>query len=174
MIRINVFKEHRQTVQYILPTDSAKFAQAELLIVDEAAAIPLPLVKSMIGNYLIFLSSTVTGYEGTGRSLSLKLFADLKKQAKTAQGGSGRSLKEVTLSQPIRYASNDPVEGWLHKVLCLDADASTTPPPVHPDKLELFYVKRDTLFSYHSAVCGYFVVNQTLHLNRRRPSCSAW
>lgn len=27
----------------------------------------------MLGNYLVFISSTVNGYEGTGRSLSLKL-----------------------------------------------------------------------------------------------------
>jgi hypothetical protein len=30
--------------------------------VDEAAAIPLPLVKDMLGPYLVFLSSTISGY----------------------------------------------------------------------------------------------------------------
>jgi N-acetyltransferase 10 len=55
-------------------------AQAELLIVDEAAAIPLPTVKKLLGPYLVFLSSTVNGYEGTGRSLSLKLISDLRKR----------------------------------------------------------------------------------------------
>eukprot|EP01064_Diplonema_japonicum_P020722 TRINITY_DN30302_c0_g1_i1.p1 TRINITY_DN30302_c0_g1~~TRINITY_DN30302_c0_g1_i1.p1 ORF type:complete len:974 (+),score=256.18 TRINITY_DN30302_c0_g1_i1:57-2978(+) len=149
VIRINIFKSHRQTVQYILPNDGAKFAQAELLIVDEAAAIPLPLVKSMMGPYLVFLSSTITGYEGTGRSLSLKLFSDLKKQSK---GTGGRSLKEINMTQPIRYGSNDPVEDWMNHVLCLDAEiGAQNPAPVHPDQLELFYVNRDTLFSYHSA-----------------------
>ena len=56
-------------------------AQAELLVIDEAAAIPLPLVKNMFGNYLVFISSTVNGYEGTGRSLSLKLIDSLRKQS---------------------------------------------------------------------------------------------
>ena len=32
--------------------------QAELLVIDEAAAIPLPLVKAMLGPYLVFLCST--------------------------------------------------------------------------------------------------------------------
>eukprot|EP01060_Flectonema_neradi_P021095 TRINITY_DN2860_c0_g2_i1.p1 TRINITY_DN2860_c0_g2~~TRINITY_DN2860_c0_g2_i1.p1 ORF type:complete len:982 (+),score=190.02 TRINITY_DN2860_c0_g2_i1:215-2947(+) len=151
VIRINVFKGHRQTIQYLLPTDSTKFAQAELLIVDEAAAIPLPIVKSLMGPYLVFLSTTITGYEGTGRSLSLKFFSELKKQARGSDGSekSGRTIKDIKLSQPIRYASNDPVEAWLNKVLCLEPK-TTTPPPVHPDTLELFYVNRDTLFSYHS------------------------
>ena len=59
-------------------------AQAELLIIDEAAAIPLPLVRNMLGPYLVFISSTVNGYEGTGRSLSLKLLDSLRKQSATS------------------------------------------------------------------------------------------
>ncbi len=35
-----------QTVQYILPQHHAKLAQAELLVIDEAAAIPLPTVRT--------------------------------------------------------------------------------------------------------------------------------
>ena len=35
-------------------------------MIDEAAAIPLTLVKAMLGPYLVFLCSTVNGYEGTG------------------------------------------------------------------------------------------------------------
>ena len=73
VVRVNVFRDHRQTIQYIQPQDTAQLTQAELLIVDEAAAIPITLVKQMIGPYMIVLSSTVHGYEGTGRSLSLKL-----------------------------------------------------------------------------------------------------
>ena len=57
-------------------------AQAELLVVDEAAAIPVTIVKQLIGPYLVFLSSTVNGYEGTGRSLSLKLVQQLREQAR--------------------------------------------------------------------------------------------
>jgi N-acetyltransferase 10 len=34
----------------------------------------------MLGPYLVFLCSTVNGYEGTGRSLSLKLLQQLRQQ----------------------------------------------------------------------------------------------
>ena len=61
-------------------------AQAELLCIDEAAAIPLPWVKKLFGPYLIFMSSTVTGYEGTGRSLSMKLVRDLRKRQANKSG----------------------------------------------------------------------------------------
>lgn len=53
IVRVNVFRQHRQTVQYIQPQHYAKLAQAELLVIDEAAAIPLPVVKQMLGSYLV-------------------------------------------------------------------------------------------------------------------------
>merc|ERR1719510_1096538 len=79
LVRVNVFKDHRQTVQYINPSDWQHLAQAELLVIDEAAAIPLPVVKKLLGQYLVLISSTVNGYEGTGRALSLKLLEDLRR-----------------------------------------------------------------------------------------------
>lgn len=41
----------------------------------------MPFVKAMLGPYLVFLASTINGYEGTGRSLSLKLLQQLRIQA---------------------------------------------------------------------------------------------
>ena len=78
VVRINIFRNHRQTIQYVLPSDHALLAQAELVAIDEAAAIPLPLVKRLMGPYLVFISSTINGYEGTGRALSLKLIQQLR------------------------------------------------------------------------------------------------
>ena len=60
-------------------------------------------------------------------------------------------MKEVKLNQAIRYADNDPIEEWLNKLLLLDAttvDMISTGYP-NPEDLELFYINRDTLFSYH-------------------------
>ena len=65
---------------------------------------------------------------------------------------SGRTLREVSLDEPIRYGPGDEVEAWLSKLLCLDASehAPRVPPVLpHPDECELFYVERDTLFSGH-------------------------
>ncbi|CBH11220.1 hypothetical protein, conserved [Trypanosoma brucei gambiense DAL972] len=155
IIRINVFREHRQTVQYISPNDASKFAQAELAIIDEAAALPLPIVKQMLGPYLVFLSSTISGYEGTGRSLSMKLVADMRKHSGSTNasvaGDDRRLLRELSMSDPIRYGPNDPVEFWLNKLLCLDATVRpiAVKSSPHPNSCELYYVNRDALFSYH-------------------------
>ncbi|XP_076801006.1 RNA cytidine acetyltransferase-like [Clavelina lepadiformis] len=163
VVRVNIFKEHRQTIQYIHPTDAAKLSQAELLVIDEAAAIPLPLVQKLIGPYLVFLSSTVNGYEGTGRSLSLKLVKQLREQSLTLNTATkqatasplGRSLYEITLEESVRYAPADPIEDWLNNLLCLNCGSSSfsrinvgCPPP---SSCDLYYVNRDTLFCYHKA-----------------------
>ncbi|KAJ1856334.1 N-acetyltransferase 10 [Coemansia sp. RSA 720] len=157
VVRVNVFRKHRQTIQYIQPQDAYTLAQAELVVIDEAAAIPLPLVRKLMGPYLVFMASTINGYEGTGRSLSLKLIQQLREQSrgtvsgKAEAGAGGRSLKEVTLEEPIRYSSNDSTEQWLNRLLCLDATmtpkASSGCP--HPSECELYWVNRDSLFSYH-------------------------
>ena len=219
VVRVNVFRDHRQTIQYIHPSDSERLSQAELVVIDEAAAIPLPLVRALLGNYLVFMSSTVNGYEGTGRSLSLKLLSKLRQQqgahnyeqarASTYRAGQmrkgderkkmleekkrkkhensptaflredrqlsqanplagtaapvatresgGRILRELELKTPIRYASGDEVESWLHQLLCLDATSAESISKMslvngcpHPSDCELYCVNRDALFSYHS------------------------
>ncbi|MCJ1377560.1 killer toxin resistant protein [Xylographa soralifera] len=177
IVRVNVHRQHRQTIQYIQPQDAYVLGQAELLVIDEAAAIPLPLVRKLMGPYLVFMASTINGYEGTGRSLSLKLIQQLREQSrgglksnghegdvadrssgkisKTSESGytGGRTLREITLSEPIRYAQGDAVEKWLNKLLCLDAtlprsntNAQGCP---HPSECQLLHINRDTLFSFH-------------------------
>ncbi|KAH8063332.1 pyruvate carboxylase [Aureococcus anophagefferens] len=86
-VRVNVYTKKdggerttRQVVQYVSPGDPEKLSHAELLVIDEAAALPLPTVKKLLGPYVVFLASTVTGYEGTGRALQLKLIAQLRAQ----------------------------------------------------------------------------------------------
>ena len=176
IVRVNLHRQHRQTIQYIQPQDAYTLGQAELLVIDEAAAIPLPLVRKLMGPYLVFMASTINGYEGTGRSLSLKLIQQLREQSrsaslkpasgeevadrssgKAAKGASqpslgARTLREITLSEPIRYAQGDSVEKWMNRLLCLDATlprTSTTRGCPHPSQCQLLQVNRDTLFSFH-------------------------
>ncbi|XP_024028799.1 uncharacterized protein LOC21391731 [Morus notabilis] len=50
---------HDPLNKYIEPREHEKLSQVELLVVDEAAAIPLPAVWSLLGPYLVFRLSTV-------------------------------------------------------------------------------------------------------------------
>ncbi len=78
VVAVDVHKTHRQSIRYLKPEETDKFASAELVAIDEAAAIPLPIVRALMGDRLTFMSSTVNGYEGTGRALSLKLIKELR------------------------------------------------------------------------------------------------
>lgn len=138
----------KQKVTYMSPR--SKIENGDLLIIDEAAAIPSDVIRPLIMNTTcpLFMSSTVHGYEGTGRSLSLKLVNDIKD--KNSQESKNWSLREVEMTVPIRYNSEDPIESWLNNLLCLDA---TIPIPLrnslpHANDCSLYFVNKTTLLSY--------------------------
>ena len=63
------------SLRFVAPDDLLKSKpDCDLLLVDEAAAIPIPMLKSMVGIYhrMVF-STTVHGYEGSGRGFGIKL-----------------------------------------------------------------------------------------------------
>ena len=50
IIKITVFKEHKQSISYIRPDHFSIVSHAEIVVIDEAAAIPLHIVRALIGN----------------------------------------------------------------------------------------------------------------------------
>lgn len=87
------------------------------LVVDEAAAIPVPLLQQMIVGFpRVLLTTTVQGYEGTGRGFLLKFCASLPR------------YQAFTLNTPIRWASHDPLEQLIDQILLFDEpDLDTIP-----------------------------------------------
>lgn len=90
--------------------------RAEWLIVDEAAAIPAPLLQALVSRYpRVLLTTTVQGYEGSGRGFILKFCAGLA------------DAHYFTLDEPLRWSRFDPLEQWLNQALLFN-DASATAP----------------------------------------------
>ena len=88
---------------------------AELLLVDEAAAIPVAMLSSYLDNYKqCIFATTVHGYEGTGRGFALRFNKVLTKR--------NPSWLKLQMETPIRWAANDPLEKWVFNLLCLDAE----------------------------------------------------
>ncbi|RTZ73351.1 MAG: hypothetical protein DSZ02_07310 [Gammaproteobacteria bacterium] len=89
--------------------------EADLLLVDEAAGIPLPLLEGLIRKYgRIVLTSTVHGYEGSGRGFLLRLGPLLDRIRPQWKG--------IRLEQPVRWAAGDPLEAFGFRTLLLDAE----------------------------------------------------
>jgi tRNA(Met) cytidine acetyltransferase len=90
-------------------------AEADLLLVDEAAAIPAPLLARLLERYSrIAFATTVHGYEGTGRGFLLRFGRVL--DARTP------GWHAVRLETPVRFAAGDPVERFTFRALGLDAE----------------------------------------------------
>ena len=100
---------------------------ADLVLVDEAAAIPLPQLQQLTQQYsrLVF-ATTEHGYEGTGRSFSLKFQPYLQQHCP--------GWRQLQLHQPIRYASDDPLERQIFRSFLL---ACEQPTPVYDPALPL-------------------------------------
>lgn len=87
-----------------------------ILVVDEAAQLPVPLLRTLLAAHPqahLAFATTVEGYEGTGRGFLLRFLEDLRRDP--------RPLQELRLARPLRWAPGDPLEAWVDDTLCLDA-----------------------------------------------------
>ncbi|MFM5228487.1 tRNA(Met) cytidine acetyltransferase TmcA [Aeromonas media] len=99
--------------------------QADLLLVDEAAAIPTPLLEAILAHHSrIVFATTEHGYEGTGRGFHLRFKRVLDRQAPDWQ--------ELHLAEPIRWSRHDPLEPLIFRLLGLNADIVAPQPPKTP------------------------------------------
>jgi tRNA(Met) cytidine acetyltransferase len=85
----------------------------DVVVVDEAAALPVGVLESFLAAPSVAFATTIHGYEGAGRGFSVRFRSRLSE--------SDLAASEVTLTEPIRYAGGDPVEVWGFRALLLDA-----------------------------------------------------
>ncbi|EEW1689595.1 tRNA(Met) cytidine acetyltransferase [Escherichia coli] len=91
--------------------------QADWLVVDEAAAIPAPLLHQLVSRFpRTLLTTTVQGYEGTGRGFLLKFCARFP------------HLHRFELQQPIRWAQGCPLEKMVSEALVFGDENFTHTP----------------------------------------------
>lgn len=104
-------------VRYEQPATAAELPDApDVIIVDEAAAIPVRLLESFLDAPAVAFTTTIHGYEGAGRGFSIR-FRDRLAE-------SSHEVTECSLSEPIRYAPADPIEVWSFRALALDVTAA--------------------------------------------------
>ena len=119
--------QHQDSRIRFMPMDQLleETPSLDLLVIDEAAALPVALLQSCVRRYnrLVF-STTVDGYEGNGRGFSLRFLAQLQTMMPQYQ--------QWQLKYPIRYAADDPLEALSHHLLLLKQPPQETAIPASP------------------------------------------
>lgn len=109
------------SIQFVAPDELLRCHDtADCVLVDEASAIPIPMLQKMVERFhrLVF-STTIHGYEGCGRGFTLKFQSWLKANRPNSSF--------FHIEQPIRWAANDPLENWLFDSFLLNAELMDAP-----------------------------------------------
>jgi len=113
-----VFELNGQTkvLEFIAPDQLViKATQADVLMVDEAAHLPTPLLTALLKtHHRMVFATTLHGYEGSGRGFELR-FKNVLNQLTP-------DWKSLHLNTPIRWAKNDPLENAINHALFLTSD----------------------------------------------------
>ncbi|MEM1782578.1 MAG: GNAT family N-acetyltransferase [Nanopusillaceae archaeon] len=124
-IKNKIYIEYRDPLNVL----SKKY---DFLFVDEAAGIGVNLLYEYLNkNRKLVFSSTIHGYEGAGRSFSVRFMKYIKERKDF-------EVFEYKMKEPIRYGEDDPIEKWLFDTLLLDAE----PEDVELNDLKLIEEKR--------------------------------
>ncbi|MEM3104405.1 MAG: GNAT family N-acetyltransferase [Candidatus Bathyarchaeia archaeon] len=157
---------NRGVVEFVQPYRLLK-EKAEVVFVDEAAGIQVPLLFEIAEKFpKVIFASTVHGYEGAGRGFSLRFLRAL-------QQDKGITLQKIELKEPIRYAPNDPVEKWLYEALLLDAEPAdldeTIVKEIKPEECKYERVDLDQWFRFDEKRLREFIGIYVLAHYRNRP-----
>ncbi|RBO84776.1 GNAT family N-acetyltransferase [Marinomonas aquiplantarum] len=96
----------------------------DVLVVDEAAMFPIPMLIELASRakHCVF-STTDYGYEGIGKGFSMRFTKHLKQLKSRSQQG----VAYLKLEHPIRWGKNDPLEAWLNNTFFLGGDIASEP-----------------------------------------------
>lgn len=102
-------------IQFIAPDVLiASDIKTDLLLVDEAAAIPSSILEKLLQKFSrIVFATTLHGYEGTGRGFVIRFQNSLDK--------STPNWHKLTLTTPIRWGNDDQLEAFSFEALLLNA-----------------------------------------------------
>ncbi len=130
-----------RSLRFVAPDQLLKQHKiAAILFVDEAAAIPAPLLEALLRRYKrIVFSTTVHGYEGSGRGFATRFRDTLDRL--TPQ------WRELQLSTPIRWGQNDSLERLTFDAFLMNAEPAdeNTFANFTPDQLEISRITQETL-----------------------------
>lgn len=152
-------------IQFYSPDELIKGdIDAEVLLVDEAAAIPVPLLTGFLEHYKqCVFATTVHGYEGTGRGFALRFNKILNEHYP--------DWLNLQMKTPIRWAENDPLENWMFSLLSLGSDVVdiSSLAKIDVSQLEQHLLNKELLLENEALLNEIFALLVLAHY-RTRPS----
>ena len=120
------------SAQWLAPDNPALVhSKSDLLIIDEAASFPLPVLKLLLNTHNNWvISTTLQGYEGSGQGFMQRMLPALHREG----------AQHLSLSTPLRWRRNDKLESLIHHI-CLfeETDTINTPFEDTTDRLDADY-----------------------------------
>lgn len=114
-------------VWYALDNPSLDSADIDVLIIDEAASVPVPLLIRLISKHpFVILASTTDGYEGSGQGFREKV---MTKQA----------ILAFTLETPVRWHNHDPLEHVIDSLLFQSTPLTPLPKDIFNTNTQISY-----------------------------------
>ncbi len=165
---ITVVNSKYARVEYAVPKRAmVEKDYADIVIVDEAASIDVPVLwKITEGVRHLVFSTTIHGYEGTGRGFAIRFLRRLERDESI-------EIVKIHMEEPIRYGKGDPIERWLYDVLLLDAQPAKISDAdieaVRRGELEFREIDKDELMSDERLLREFFGIYVLAHY-RNRPS----
>jgi tRNA(Met) cytidine acetyltransferase len=107
----SVLLQQAGDIEFIAPDELIKQQkQADVLIIDEAAMLPFPMLQQLVKRYKkIVMATTTGGYEGTGQGFMHRFLTNLPSD----------KLLSLSIEHPVRWTSQDNLEPCLNSVLQL-------------------------------------------------------
>jgi tRNA(Met) cytidine acetyltransferase len=148
-------------IEFIAPDELIKQQpKTDLLIVDEAAAIPVAMLKQLLAQFSrVVFASTLHGYEGTGTGFMLKFKAELDLLTP--------GWHQLKLNQPVRWSDDDKLEALSFEALLLNASLSEAEPSAK--QAEFALVDKRALLADEATLKQLYALMVLAHY-RTRPS----
>jgi len=110
------YQHQTKTFEFIAPDQLIlQPTPADVLMVDEAAHLPTPLLTELLKrHHRMVFATTLHGYEGSGRGFELRFKKTLNQLTP--------DWKNLHLNTPIRWAEKDPLEHTINAALLLNTD----------------------------------------------------
>lgn len=130
--------------------------ECDVLLVDEAAALPLPMLMTFVERYhRAVFSTTIHGYEGCGRGFTLKFQQWLQQQRP--------QMRTLHLDHPIRWSPDDSLEAWHRRAFLLDSDVALLPRDLNLTSLRYQAIPQAELLQQPALLADIFALLVNAH-----------